>query len=105
MTGQRHSGFTFWFTGLSGAGKTALPRSVHEVLRDWGILNVEILDGDAVRIYTFMRRGPDDRGEHGEGDAEVGGDGVDRMNILISFSTCAACDIDDNKIDKYDIVH
>ena len=44
-------GFTIWFTGLSGAGKTTLSRNVHEVLRDRGILNVEILDGDVVRTH------------------------------------------------------
>lgn len=46
-----HKGFTIWFTGLSGAGKTTLSRSVHEALRDRGILNVEILDGDVVRTH------------------------------------------------------
>lgn len=51
MAKPNHSGFTIWFTGLSGAGKTALSRSVHEALRDRGILNVEILDGDVVRTH------------------------------------------------------
>ena len=45
------TGFTIWFTGLSGAGKTTLSHSVHEALRDLGILNVEILDGDVVRTH------------------------------------------------------
>ncbi|MBI5197321.1 MAG: adenylyl-sulfate kinase [Nitrospirae bacterium] len=44
-------GFTLWFTGLSGAGKTTLSHRVHDVLRDRGITNVEILDGDAVRTH------------------------------------------------------
>ena len=44
-----------WFTGLSGAGKTTLSHSVHEALRDQGILNVEILDGDVVRTH-YLRR-------------------------------------------------
>jgi adenylyl-sulfate kinase len=42
-------GFTVWFTGLSGSGKTTLAHLVHEKLRDRGIMNVEILDGDVVR--------------------------------------------------------
>jgi adenylyl-sulfate kinase len=41
-------GFTLWFTGLSGAGKTALAKALEPVLRERG-LNVERLDGDIVR--------------------------------------------------------
>jgi adenylyl-sulfate kinase len=42
------SGFTLWFTGLSGSGKTAIARLVEQELRDQG-LKVERLDGDIVR--------------------------------------------------------
>src|SRR5918999_338365 len=41
-------GFTLWFTGLSGAGKTTLARIVEAELRRRGH-NVEVLDGDVVR--------------------------------------------------------
>jgi adenylyl-sulfate kinase len=41
-------GFTLWFTGLSGAGKTTLARLVETELRGRGH-NVEVLDGDVVR--------------------------------------------------------
>jgi adenylyl-sulfate kinase len=41
-------GFTLWFTGLSGAGKTALAKALEPVLRERG-LKVERLDGDIVR--------------------------------------------------------
>jgi adenylyl-sulfate kinase len=41
-------GVTVWFTGLSGAGKTALALRLEEVLRTRG-LKVERLDGDIVR--------------------------------------------------------
>jgi len=41
-------GFTLWFTGLSGAGKTTLAHAVERELRDRG-LKVEVLDGDVVR--------------------------------------------------------
>lgn len=45
---MEHQGFTVWFTGLSGSGKTALALKLEEVLRDRG-LKVERLDGDIVR--------------------------------------------------------
>ena len=41
-------GFTLWFTGLSGAGKTTLARRMEAILRERG-LKVEVLDGDVVR--------------------------------------------------------
>jgi adenylyl-sulfate kinase len=41
-------GFTLWFTGLSGAGKTTLARALEPALRERG-LKVERLDGDIVR--------------------------------------------------------
>lgn len=44
-------GFCIWFTGLSGAGKSTVSEAVHHALRDRGIMNVEILDGDVVRTH------------------------------------------------------
>ncbi len=41
-------GFTLWFTGLSGAGKTTISHLVETELRDRGS-RVEVLDGDVVR--------------------------------------------------------
>jgi len=41
-------GFTLWFTGLSGAGKTTISKLVEDELRARGS-NLEILDGDVVR--------------------------------------------------------
>lgn len=41
-------GFTIWFTGLSGAGKTTVSRLVEKELRARGY-KVEVLDGDVVR--------------------------------------------------------
>ena len=46
MTEQK--GFTLWFTGLSGSGKTALAKALVPRLRERG-LKVERLDGDIVR--------------------------------------------------------
>lgn len=49
MTGGTSSaGFTVWFTGLSGAGKTTIATLVAERLREAGA-RVEVLDGDEVR--------------------------------------------------------
>ncbi len=45
-----HSGFTLWFTGLPGAGKSTLARAVRDVLVARGY-SVEILDGDEVRTH------------------------------------------------------
>jgi len=47
---MEHKGFTLWFTGLSGAGKTTLAREVEKRLRARG-LKVEVLDGDVVRTH------------------------------------------------------
>jgi adenylylsulfate kinase len=41
-------GFTIWFTGLSGAGKTTISQLVEKELRGRH-LKVEVLDGDIVR--------------------------------------------------------
>jgi adenylyl-sulfate kinase len=43
-----HNGFTLWFTGLSGSGKTTIAKLVAQKLRDRD-LKVERLDGDIVR--------------------------------------------------------
>lgn len=43
-----HPGFTLWFTGLSGAGKTTLAKKIEKMLLKRGC-KVELLDGDVVR--------------------------------------------------------
>ncbi len=45
---MEQQGFTLWFTGLSGSGKTTASRLVEKELRGRG-LKVEMLDGDVVR--------------------------------------------------------
>jgi len=45
-----HQGFTLWFTGLSGAGKSTVSAIVVERLRARGA-SVELLDGDVVRTH------------------------------------------------------
>src|SRR5688572_2758977 len=49
-----HKGFTLWFTGMSGAGKSTISERVHERLKQAGA-KVELLDGDIVR--THLSRG------------------------------------------------
>ncbi len=44
------NGFTLWFTGLSGAGKTTIAELVGPELEQRG-LTVEYLDGDVVRTH------------------------------------------------------
>lgn len=45
---MEHQGFTLWFTGLSGAGKTTISKIIAEELRARG-MKVEVLDGDVIR--------------------------------------------------------
>jgi adenylylsulfate kinase len=45
-----HQGFTIWFTGLSGAGKSTVSAIVEKKLRERGY-KVEVLDGDVVRTH------------------------------------------------------
>ena len=45
-----HQGFTLWFTGLSGAGKSTISAIIADRLRTAGA-KVEVLDGDVVRTH------------------------------------------------------
>jgi len=45
---ENERGFTLWFTGLSGAGKTTISEIVEKELHERGH-QVEVLDGDIVR--------------------------------------------------------
>jgi adenylyl-sulfate kinase len=45
-----HKGFTLWFTGMSGAGKSTVSERVYERLKQAGA-KVELLDGDVVRTH------------------------------------------------------
>jgi adenylylsulfate kinase len=48
MEMENGRGFTLWFTGLSGAGKTTIAEIVEKDLRDKHV-RIEVLDGDIVR--------------------------------------------------------
>jgi len=45
-----HQGFTLWFTGLSGSGKSTVSEILEKRLRALGA-KVEVLDGDVVRTH------------------------------------------------------
>jgi adenylylsulfate kinase len=51
---KNERGFTLWFTGLSGSGKTTISEIVEKELRERGH-RVEVLDGDVVR--TTLSKG------------------------------------------------
>src|ERR671930_1054122 len=62
---KRDSGFTLWFTGLSGAGKTTIAHLVGPALDERGHV-VEYLDGDTVRTHLSKGLGfsKEDRDAH-----------------------------------------
>ena len=45
-----HRGFTLWFTGMSGAGKSTISERIYARLKEAGA-KVELLDGDVVRTH------------------------------------------------------
>jgi adenylyl-sulfate kinase len=59
------NGFTLWFTGMSGAGKSTISAILAERLRAAGA-KVEILDGDVVRTHLSKGLGfsKEDRDEN-----------------------------------------
>lgn len=60
-----HKGFTLWFTGMSGAGKSTISKLLEQRLRDAGA-QVELLDGDVVRTHLSKGLGfsKEDRDEN-----------------------------------------
>jgi adenylylsulfate kinase len=54
MASHARCGFTLWFTGWSGAGKTSIAQAVTNVLRTAGHC-VELLDGDEVRVQPLCQ--------------------------------------------------
>jgi adenylyl-sulfate kinase len=60
-----HKGFTLWFTGMSGAGKSTISNLLVERLRRLNA-KVEVLDGDVVRTHLSKGLGfsKEDRDEN-----------------------------------------
>jgi len=48
-TSNKTTPFTFWFTGLSASGKTTLSERLYQDLKDLGLNNIILLDGDIFR--------------------------------------------------------
>ena len=61
----RHEGFTLWFTGLPGAGKTTVSQLVWRRLRQRGA-RAELLDGEVIRTNLSQGLGfsKEDRDTH-----------------------------------------
>ena len=86
---QMHVGHTFWFTGLSGAGKTTLSKSLaEEFLREGK--NIVVLDGDELRSTISKDLGftEEDRTEQNRRAANIArllnDQGIPVMAALIS---------------------
>ena len=62
---QGHKGAVFWFTGLSGSGKSTIAMAVEKALFESGI-NTYVLDGDNVRygLNSDLGFSPEDRAEN-----------------------------------------
>ena len=62
---DRGGGFTLWFTGLSGSGKTTIAHHVGPEMDRRGLV-VEYLDGDTVRTHLSKGLGfsKEDRDAH-----------------------------------------
>jgi len=62
---EMHKGFTLWFTGMSGSGKSTISRLLELKLRELGA-RVEVLDGDVVRTHLSKGLGfsKEDRDEN-----------------------------------------
>src|SRR5258708_21471042 len=60
-----HEGFTVWFTGMSGAGKSTISHLLDQRLRGLNA-RVEVLDGDVVRTHLSKGLGfsKEDRDEN-----------------------------------------
>ncbi len=46
---MHNKGYTIWFTGLSGSGKTTVSKVLEKMLGDLGVEKMEVLDGDIIR--------------------------------------------------------
>jgi sulfate adenylyltransferase len=59
-------GFTIFFTGLSGSGKSTIAKALAVKLRDHGERSVSLLDGDEVRrrLSSELSYSPEDRERH-----------------------------------------
>lgn len=108
-TDETQQGLTVWFTGLSGAGKTTICKSVHAELLARGY-RVEMLDADVVRKHFWPELGfsKADRDENirriGLMAEDLTRDGVIALVAAISPYRAARNDVR-KRIDRFVEVH
>jgi adenylyl-sulfate kinase len=86
------SGFTIWFTGLSGAGKTTIAQLVGPELERRGLV-VDYLDGDVVRTHLSQGLG------FSRGDRDVN---IERIGWVASRLTRAGAAVIVSAISPYE---
>ena len=66
IQGRAEQGFTIFFTGLSGSGKSAIANTLVFALRDLGGRSVSLLDGDEIRqrLSSELMFSREDRDRH-----------------------------------------
>ena len=86
-THVRPGGFTLWFTGLSGSGKTTIAHLVGPELDRRGLV-VEYLDGDNVRMH--LSKGLGFSKEDRDTNIERIGWVASRDSVILSISAAMA---------------
>lgn len=81
----KHKSLVVWLTGLSGAGKTTIAKSLVKKLHNLGI-NTQLLDGDNTRLGVNKDLGfsESDRNENLRRVAEVAKLFVDAGNVVVA---------------------
>jgi len=54
---RSEQGFTVFFTGLAGAGKSSIARELHALLQERDARHITLLDGDVVRTHLSSELG------------------------------------------------
>tara|TARA_B100001248_G_C27282214_1_gene408263 strand:- start:230 stop:781 length:552 start_codon:yes stop_codon:yes gene_type:complete len=80
----KNNNVCIWFTGLSASGKSTLSELLYSDMKDRGISNIILLDGEAVREQLkFEGFGNADRNEVGIQKSKIALDYINRNNHVI----------------------